>query len=367
MKIKNVKLPDNCRILAISDIHTHYDVMDRLLKKAYYNPKEDYLVIVGDILEHGEENLKTLEYIKKLSDNSDKCYVLMGNNDFMCVEMAYIYDFKDFQRQFYRNDHNTFRQMARNLDFKDCREGNWLEIREKVLAEYKEEIEFIRDFPTCLETDDFVFVHAGVENRPDWRNTDDIKAITMYWFLREENPTGKWLVCGHYPTYNYSRCQGKNLPVIDNAKKMIDIDGGMTIKQAGQVNLLVITKNNSDYTFESLFDTDAPKFTVLKDFSSKMTPLYVDWKNQDIEIIDDSDYLVRLRDNYTGFEGVIPKNQVYYFDEKPHIYQFMSAFPTVKKGEQVFVFYKDEKMVLVIQKDGQVGWIPVEIIEEKEI
>ncbi len=363
MKIKNLKLPQNCRILAVSDIHTHWQILDRLLKKAKYNPNEDYLVIVGDILEHGEDNLNTLKYVKNLTENSDKCIVLMGNNDFMTVEMAYLYDFNDFQRQFYRNDHNTFRQMARNIGFNDCWEENWLEIRERVLDEFKEYIEFIRDFPTCLETEDFVFVHAGVENRHDWQNTDDIKAITMDWFLRKENPTNKWLAFGHYPVYNYSRCNCTNLPIIDYAKKMIALDGGMTIKQAGQVNLLVITKKNSDYAFESLFDTDTPKMTVLKDFSSDLKPLYVDWEQQDIEVLDDSDYLVKLRDNHTGYEGVIPKNQLYYFDEKPHIYQFMSSFPTVKKNEQVFVFYKDEKMALVITQNGSVGWLPIEIIQ----
>ena len=104
-KIIDFSLPEKCRILAVSDIHTHWELLDRLLKKAKYDPQNDYLVIVGDILEHGSDNIKTLEYVKALCDKSDKAILLMGNNDIMCSRMAYHYEFKRFQQQFYRNEH----------------------------------------------------------------------------------------------------------------------------------------------------------------------------------------------------------------------------------------------------------------------
>lgn len=83
-KIIDLSLPEKCRILAVSDIHTHWQLFDRLLKKAKYDPQNDYLVIVGDILEHGSDNIKALEYVKALCDKSDKAILLMGNNDIMC-------------------------------------------------------------------------------------------------------------------------------------------------------------------------------------------------------------------------------------------------------------------------------------------
>lgn len=67
-KIIKIALPENCRMIAVSDIHTHWRLLDRLLKRAEYDPKNDYLVIVGDILEHGSDNIKTLEYVKALCD-----------------------------------------------------------------------------------------------------------------------------------------------------------------------------------------------------------------------------------------------------------------------------------------------------------
>lgn len=156
-------------------------------------------MIVGDILEHGSDNIKTLEYVKALCDKSDMAILLMGNNDIMCSRMAYHYDFDKFVKQFYRNEHNTFRQMANTLGYVDCWEGNWLEIREKVVEKYGELLSFIRELPTCLETEEYVFVHGGIENRPDWRNTDDIYAITVPWFCGKKIQQESSLYSGIIP------------------------------------------------------------------------------------------------------------------------------------------------------------------------
>ena len=380
-KIIDLSLPEKCRILAVSDIHTHWQLFDRLLKKAKYDPQNDYLVIVGDILEHGSDNIKTLEYVKALCDKSDKAILLMGNNDIMCSRMAYHYDFDKFVKQFYRNEHNTFRQMANTLGYVDCwveqvlddvifiKDGSIAactsvdEIREKVVEKYGELLSFIRELPTCLETEEYVFVHAGLENRPDWRNTDDIYAITVPWFLRKENPTGKQLVFGHYPTYNYKRSNVTNLPIIDSKKKMICIDGGMTIKKACQMNLFIIDKCGENYSHRIIWDTDVPKKTVLKDFSCDMKPVYIDWEKQDITIIEKNGYMTKVRDEYSEGEGLIPDREIYFFDEKPHVYQFLSSFPAVRKGERVSVFDEDETMSLVITENATVGWLPSDIIE----
>lgn len=363
-KIIKLALPEDCRIIAVSDIHTHWQLLDSLLKKAGYDPKSDYLVIVGDILEHGSDNIKTLEYVKTLCDKSDKAVCLMGNNDIMCSRMAYHYDFKRFQQQFYRNEHNTFRQMANTLGYVDCWDGNWLEIREKVVERYEELLTFVRDLPICLETEKYVFVHAGLEDRPDWRNTDDIYAITVPWFLRKENPTGKKLVFGHYPTYNYRRSNVTDLPIFDSKKNMICIDGGLSIKKACQMNMLVINKRGDEYSHEVIWDTDVPKKTVIKEHNSNSQPVYIDWEKQDISIVEKMGYFTKVKDEYTGGEGLIPGHEIYYFDEKPHVYQFLSSFPNVKKGEKVSVFYEDETMALVITENSTVGWLPSEIIEK---
>ena len=363
--IIKLDLPENCRIIAVSDIHTCCDLLDTMLKKVKYNPDEDYLVILGDILEHWSNNINTLKYVYKLSRN-DKVYCLLGNNDTFSARMAFSYPYKRFSEKFYISKYgidNAFLQMAKSVGYDYCTEENWLDIRKAVLSEYGKELEFLRNLPVCLETDNYVFVHAGLENRPDWRNTDENYAITVPWFMRKENPTDKWLVVGHFPTYNYKRSETTNLPIVDSKKKMIAIDGGLGIKTACQMNFFIINKDGDNYSHEVVWDTPFEKKVVKEDFSCDLKPLYVDWSNQDMVILDEKDGIVHLRDNVTGNEGYIPKREAYEFDGAIHVYQFLSSFPTVQKGQQVYFCNEDNDMALVITKDAVVGWLPIRILK----
>ena len=135
--IIKLDLPENCRIIAVSDIHTCCDLLDTMLKKVKYNPDKDYLVIVGDILEHWSNNINTLKYVYKLSRN-DKVYCLLGNNDTFSARMAFSYPYERFAEKFYISKYgidNAFLQMAKSVGYDYCTEENWLDIRKAVLSE----------------------------------------------------------------------------------------------------------------------------------------------------------------------------------------------------------------------------------------
>lgn len=55
------------RVLAISDIHGNLPFLKGVLAKAGYAAGKDVLVLVGDLLEKGQESLATLRYIMELS------------------------------------------------------------------------------------------------------------------------------------------------------------------------------------------------------------------------------------------------------------------------------------------------------------
>ena len=359
--IEELSLPEKCRIIVVSDIHTSCELLDKMLKRASYDPEKDYLIIIGDILEHWHNNINTLSYVYKLCKH-EKAICLLGNNDFFAVRMAFEYPYERFAEKFYYNE-NTFFQMARSAGYKNCSEENWLDIRRTVLERYGKQLEWLRGLPVCIESDRYVFVHAGVENRADWHNTDNNFAVTVPWFLRKDNPTGKWLVVGHFPTYNYKRSNASNLPIIDESKKIIDIDGGLSIKKACQMNFLMIHKNGDSYTNEIMWDAPFEKRSITKDFECELRPVYVDWSNQDIEIISEKDGIIYVKGNVTGGKGYIPKHKVYENDGKLHIYQFLSSFPKVKRGEQVFVCEENNGLSLVITERAVVGWIPSDIID----
>ena len=61
------------RIIVISDIHGHLDRFQALLKKVKYTP-EDYLIILGDFVEKGDQVIETIHYVQELSKRDRVLY-----------------------------------------------------------------------------------------------------------------------------------------------------------------------------------------------------------------------------------------------------------------------------------------------------
>ena len=70
------------RVLAISDIHGCKALLERLLQKLDYRPGTDALVLAGDLLTKGEENMAMLEFAMELAALPD-VHILLGNCDGM--------------------------------------------------------------------------------------------------------------------------------------------------------------------------------------------------------------------------------------------------------------------------------------------
>ena len=78
--IKNVRLPDQGRIIAISDVHGNLIYLKGLLAKLALR-EEDILVFCGDILEKGRYSLDTLRYVMRLAQER-RVLAVLGNCDF---------------------------------------------------------------------------------------------------------------------------------------------------------------------------------------------------------------------------------------------------------------------------------------------
>lgn len=68
------------RILVTSDIHGDLDGFKVLLEKMEYTPVIDTLVIIGDLVQKGTQNLGTVRCIMELA-KAHNVFVLLGNND----------------------------------------------------------------------------------------------------------------------------------------------------------------------------------------------------------------------------------------------------------------------------------------------
>lgn len=73
---------------AIGDIQGNLTALKQLLLKINFNPQQDYLYFLGDIVNRGSQSLQSLIFIKELYEK--KCAnTVLGNHDFFLLLCAY--------------------------------------------------------------------------------------------------------------------------------------------------------------------------------------------------------------------------------------------------------------------------------------
>ena len=73
------------RILAVSDIHGNLEYLQALLKKVGFC-QQDALVLVGDLIEKGPDNLGVLRYVMQLARQGN-VWAVTGNCDLVLREL----------------------------------------------------------------------------------------------------------------------------------------------------------------------------------------------------------------------------------------------------------------------------------------
>ncbi len=356
MKIITLNLPPTCRIIAVSDIHANLKHFKMLLDKCNYNKETDYLFILGDILEKGKENLATLHYVQELCQN-EKVICIKGNNDTMCDRMAFHDSKEHFFERIRQRPHNAYLEMAKAIGI-DNFETDFDLKRQKVNKHFESELDFIKNLPLAIETKDFIFIHAGIENRPDWQNTSEKFALTEPWFFEKQHQSEKTVICGHFPTYSFKAANNTNLPIIDKEKRIIDIDGGASTKWAAQLNALVINYNEGKYTLNTYFQPIGEETTVKSTVKSDYKPVYLNWEDQDLTVIEQKEDFLLVKINQTGETGLIHEDHTGVWEDKLHGWLNLSCFLSANSGEKFYRCGETKKYLFGILENGQVGFLP---------
>ena len=176
-KIKTLSLPESVRVIVISDIHGELDLLKSLLKKVNFN-REDYLIINGDICEKGSNSLDVVRFIKALSEEyPNNVHVIEGNCDTLVDELLeadpWILTYISKRKNTLIND------CLSNLQLNLETISNIHVLREILLKNFGSEMNWLHTLPTAIETDHFIFVHAGLHADEDWKETSRESAITM--------------------------------------------------------------------------------------------------------------------------------------------------------------------------------------------
>lgn len=214
------------RILAVSDIHGLYDEFCALLDLAGYRPEEDRLVLLGDYVDRGPRSREVVEMVRELSRRG--AVVLRGNHDDMFVNWLLEGD-DAFWRSGGRTTVESY--LAGVWDGRD-REA----ARRLILERHSEHVEFLRSLPYFYETEQHIFVHAGINPLyEDWKQTP---LREMLWiretFYNRPVRTGKVVVFGHTPCVFF---HGR--PDVWFGGDKIGVDGGAAFGH--QLNGLAVT------------------------------------------------------------------------------------------------------------------------------
>ncbi len=354
-------LPEQCRIICVSDIHTHWQVLDRLLLQCGYKKGEDFLFILGDILERGSDNLGALNCVMKLCEN-ERVYAIEGNNDTYVTGLALRYDDNKFVERFTAKSQCCFGEMAQTLGLSDFAEDTAAK-RQKVYEAYKTEIDFIYNLPEVIETEDFIFVHAGIPDKPNWESCEQYDVMLIKRFVDKNHQSEKTVICGHFPTYAIGR-QNDNLPIFDKKRRIIDIDGGAGVKLAAQLNALIIEKNGRDYSYRTEFLPIGEPKTVIADHKGGEDWIYADFEQHRFERLDEPapEGFAVFGNLDTGDKGIAPECMSGEWDGILHVWGNLNAFPSVKKGEPIWVYAEYGEYCWCITASGEVGSVPKSVI-----
>lgn len=359
-----VELGRNRRLIAISDIHADLPLFRRLLSSFYIRP-EDVLVLVGDYINRGPDSLGTIRFIRELSHRPNT-YVLKGNIERLGEWYLRRGDKADIVPHFSDHVHNLFCEWAAESGYPRVGLSNFDEVRAVLAEKYGDEAAFLRELPYGLETEDFIFVHSGICQSKDYRDSSEQELLKNDAYLSHgPNNTGKWVVVGHTPVWNDARSGSSNGPLIMPERKIIGIDGGCSVKSFAQLNALVIDVENGVPMLSSVFADASPLVAVRHAQRVENEPLLkAGWPDYNLELLERGAEFSRCRLTGSGAEGLV-KNE--HFERFGGGYRYAvnstSNFLSAAAGEQLYLLDDCGGWLLAKNAVGELGWIPKKAVE----
>lgn len=346
------------RIIVISDIHSHLDRFKQLLQKVNYQ-NSDYLIVLGDFVEKGDQALETVSFLQYLQSKSNRVYVILGNCEYALEELVCNPKY-DKEMLHYLNKigkSGMIRQALNQLNIDVGVEKSEF-IQNKVKNFLEPYFNYFRTLPTTLELNNFIFVHAGIENRMDWHNSSTSSLIEMKTFYQNGHCLDKYVVVGHLPTSNQHHNSINNGIIIDHQKKVISIDGGTGVKAISQLNALIIEENADKYSLSTEYVQPLPLYQAIVDVKNdKQEVNKVAWPNFEVEILEYGKYFSVCRQCNTNKIFKI-KNEFLY--KKKHNWycldDYVDNMLSMCSGDIVKLIGIYGPYAYVI-KDNEVGWV----------
>lgn len=358
------KVTGDYRLIAISDIHGHLDRLKMLLKKVKYT-SNDYLVIIGDFVEKGDQVIETIHYVQEL-DKNDRVFVLAGNCEWAMDALLTIPEIADEVPHYLKrvSSNGCIRYVYNKLHLYDGKETT-LGIQKKIADYLHEELKYIAKLPVTLKFNNYLFVHAGIEPRKDYKNSGLSSMLEMQRFLDYGHLLDEFVIVGHLPTSNYKNTIQNDI-IIDYEKKIICIDGGTGVKPVSQLNALIIESKNGEISINSEFVQPLDEYKILYNFKSEEKATHkISFPNFEVRLLEKGRSFSKCLQVNTN-QIINIKNEFLY--ERNHklfcLDDYTDCILSVKKGDVVKLLgiYGDWAYAI---KNGDVGWLKLSLIKYK--
>ena len=173
------------KIYAIGDIHGCYDKLKALMEKIPIDFTRDTLVFIGDYIDRGSHSVEVVDYLIKLKNRVPEVIFLKGNHEDMLDKFI-----KGADRFTYLL--NGGQQTLDSYLTKSV-ESEFFPIPD-------DHMEFFKSLRLYYETEEFIFVHAGLRPRVplEDQHTEDLLWIRDK-FVGSKYDFGKRVIFGHTP------------------------------------------------------------------------------------------------------------------------------------------------------------------------
>ena len=362
------------RVIAVSDIHGSLSFLKGLLERVALTP-DDVLILVGDLLEKGQDSLATLRYVMELQKQYT-VYPLCGNCDY--IDRAFLEGQAVVGGTFvqwmmngsgtsdvdeglwpilgYWRERSTLIQMGLELGLPMPRQAEDLPaLRSALLDRFPGETAFLMNLPHILEAGNFIFVHGGIPREDALDELDAYSCMKNDDFLGQGLSFRKWVVVGHWPVTLYNPGIQCCAPIIDRERHIASIDGGCVLKLDGQLNALIIPDINGNRLDFTYYDGLEP-VTALDAQEASPDPVNIRWSDSVVEVLEEDGDCVRVRHPSSGRELWLPRDFVARWrDGEIHTEDATDYRLGVAPGDTLHLVRETQRGCLV-KKDSVTGW-----------
>jgi hypothetical protein len=350
--VKRIELPGHSRLIAISDIHGNLPLLQKLLQKVDYS-REDILLILGDIIEKGPWSLETLRYIMSLSEEN-RVYTVSGNCDAIWSYIRHDIDDQGLLRYMVLRKNTLLNEMCRALGIGVEAHSDIKDIKRKINQFFDKELRWLEQLPHIIETQHFIFAHAGISGEnlerqdADWVMKNDA-------FMRSGICFSKYVMVGHWPVINYSTTKGDCNPIINREQRIISIDGGNIIKKDGQLNA-VIVKDNDPEQISCTYVDDLPTGKVIEGQGENRDTLQITWIDNAVQLLEPGEEFSLCRHMATGHELRIFNSYLHHSGGAYYCQDCTDYFLPLAEGDEIGIIEVTTTRTLA-KKDGLIGWV----------